>query len=173
MRPDQTEYPPWSKGYVDGVEGSDPIGILQANTPEYAALVARLDGDYRYAPGKWTVKEIVGHVTDAERIFAYRLLCIARNDKTPFPGFEQDDYLAASDFNDRALTDLLAEFEAVRLSSILLLRSLPEEAWTRRGTVGGYSATPRGIAFQLAGHERHHYRILRDKYLAPAPQTTR
>jgi DinB superfamily len=165
MRPDETEYQPWAKGYVDCVEGSDVVEALTANTKDYRALVSRLDGLYRYAPGKWTVNEIVGHVTDAERIFAYRLLCIARGDQTPFPAFEQDDYLAVSGFNDRTLADLLAEFEAVRQASILLMRGLPAEAWSRRGTVGGYRVTPRGIAFQLAGHERHHCGIFRAKYL--------
>jgi hypothetical protein len=164
MRPDETEYPPWSKVYVDGVEGSEPLGILTNSTKDYLALVRGLDGSYRYAAGKWTVNEVVGHVTDAERIFAYRLLCVARGDQTPFPGFEQDDYLACSGFNKRTLSDLVEEFEAVRQASILLIRGLPEESWMRRGTVGGYSVTPRGIAFQIAGHERHHYRILRDKY---------
>jgi hypothetical protein len=165
MRPDESEYTPWAKGYVDGIQGDDILQILSANTGEYVALVSRLDGTRRYVPGKWTVNEVVGHVTDTERIFAYRLLCIARGDQTPFPGFEQDDYLAVSGFNERTLADLLAEFESVRQASILLVKGLPADAWPRRGTVSGHSVTPRGLAFQLAGHERHHYRILRDRYL--------
>jgi hypothetical protein len=165
MRPDETEYPPWARGYVLGVEGSDPVEILTSHTKDYLALLSRLDGAFRYAPDKWTVNDVVGHVADSERIFAYRLLCVARGDQTPFPGFEQDDYMAVSEFNNRTLADLVTEFEAVRQSSVLLLRGLPASSWLRRGTVGGYSVTPRGIAFQLAGHGYHHYRILRDKYL--------
>ena len=165
MRPDETEYVQWAKPYVDGVEGSDLLEILANHTKDYLALTSRLNGAYSYAPGKWTVKEVVGHVTDTERILAYRLLCVARNDKAPFPGFDQDEYFAFSGFNDRSLTDLVAEFEAVREASVLLIRGLPADCWSRRGTVAGYSVTPRGIAFTLAGHERHHYRILRDKYL--------
>jgi len=168
MRPDETEYTPWAKGYVDGVEGTDVLAILSANTKEFLALAAGLDGDFSYGRGKWTVKEVIGHVTDTERIFAYRLLCVARADETPFPGFEQDDYLAVSRFNERTLADLLAEFEAVRQASTLLIRGLPDDCWSRRGTVSGFSVTPRGLAFQLAGHERHHFRILRDRYV-PTP----
>jgi uncharacterized damage-inducible protein DinB len=162
VRPGETEYAPWAKHYVEGVEGTDPLEILRKNTPEYLALISSLDGDFRYAPGKWTVKQVVGHVTDTERIFAYRLLCVARGDQTHFPGFEQDDYLACAEFHNRTLADLVAEFEAVRQASILLIQGLSADSWSRRGTVGGYSVTPRGIAFQLAGHERHHFRILRD-----------
>jgi hypothetical protein len=165
MRPDETEYPPYAKAYVESVEGSDPVEILTNNTKDYLALLSRLNGTYRYAPGKWTVNEVVGHVTDTERIFAYRLLCVARGDQTPFPPFEQDDYIASSGFNDRTLASLVAEFEAVRHSSILLMQGLPATCWSRRGTVSGYSVTPRGIAFVLAGHQRHHQRVLQDKYL--------
>ena len=168
MRPDETEYTSWAKPYVDAVEGSDLLAVLPRYTKEFLTVAASLDGDFSYAPGKWTVKEVVGHVTDTERIFAYRLLCVARNDQTPFPGFEQDDYLAFSRFNDRTLGDLLAEFEAVRQATMLLIRGLPGDCWTRRGTVSGCSVTPRGLAFQLAGHERHHYRMLRDKYVGAA-----
>ncbi len=164
QRPDETEYAPYAKGYVECVEGSNLLAVLAANTSEFVSLVRNLNGAFRYAPGKWTVNEVVGHITDAERIFASRLLCVARGDTTPFPPFEQDDYVATGDFNSRTLSDVLAEFEAVRQSSILLIKGLPADSWLRRGTVSGVSVTPRGLAFVLAGHERHHYRILRDKY---------
>ena len=168
MRPDATEYMPWAVSYVDGVEGSDPVEILSANSRSYLALVSGLDGAFRYAPGKWTVKEVAGHVTDTERIFAYRLLCIARGDQTPFPGFEQNEYVTNGGFDDRTLPDLLAEFTAVRESTILLVKGLPAASWPRRGTVSGYSVTPKGLAFVVAGHERHHFRVLRDKYTSSA-----
>jgi uncharacterized damage-inducible protein DinB len=161
-RPDETEYAAWAKGYVAAVDGDDVVQALTTQLTDFLTLVAPLDGAYSYAPGKWTVNQILGHVTDAERIFAYRALRVARNDQTPFPGFEQDDYLAHSNFNDRSLADLLAEFEAVRRSNIYMVRGFPAEAWTRRGTVSGHSVTTRGLVFQLAGHERHHARILRE-----------
>jgi hypothetical protein len=164
MRPDETEYTSWAKGYVDAVEGPDVLAVFPRYTQEFLTLAASLDGDFSYAPGKWTVKQIVGHVIDTERIFAYRLLCVARGDQTPFPGFEQDDYMALSRFHERTLADLLAEFEAVRQSTLLLVGGLPEDCWARRGTVSGCSVTPRGLAFQLTGHERHHYQILRERY---------
>lgn len=101
-RPDESEATPWGRAYVNLVEGSDIVGVLSAQTKDYLALVRSLDGAHTYAAGKWTVGQIVGHVTDTERIFAYRLLCIARGDQTPFPGFEQDDYMAFAAFNERS-----------------------------------------------------------------------
>ena len=163
-RPDETEYTSWAKAYVDAVEGSGISEILVRQREDYLSLLRSLDGDYAYAPGKWTVKEIAGHVNDAERIFAYRLLCVARGDLTPFPPFEQDDYIAPAAFHLRSLGDLADEFEAVRGATICLVKSLPLDAWLRRGTVSGCSVTPRGLAFQLAEHERHHARILLEKY---------
>jgi hypothetical protein len=164
-RPSDSEVAPWTKSYVDGVEGADIVRSLNTQRDHLLALLPRLDGAFRYAPGKWTVNEVLGHITDCERIFAYRTLCIARGDQTPLPPFEQDDYMATVNFNDRSLADITAEFEAVRTSSILLLRNLPRDAWSRRGTVSSASVTTRGLAFVLAGHEKHHTRILREKYL--------
>src|SRR5580658_5248792 len=128
MRPDETEYVPWAKPYVAAVEGTDLVAILTANGPDFVALASRLDGAHGYAPDKWTVNEVIGHVIDTERILAYRLLCVARGDQSPFPGFEQDDYMATSNFNERSLAGLLAEFEVVRQSSILLIANLPADS---------------------------------------------
>ena len=163
-RPEDSEYVPFAKGYVDNVEGTDLVQMLTSQRDDLLDLTTPLDGLYRYQPGKWTINEVIGHINDAERIFAYRLLCVARGDQTPFPGFEQDDYMAGANFNDRALPDLLDEFRLIRDSSISLVRNLPPDAWLKRGSVAGFSVTPRGIAFTLAGHERHHYRILRNLY---------
>lgn len=168
-RPDDSEVTPWGRGDVSLVEGADIARILSGQTQDYLALVRSLDGAHTYASGKWTVGQIVGHVTDTERIFAYRLLCIGRGDRTPFPGFEQDDYMACAAFHERPLRDLIDEFEAVRQGTLCLVSGLPANAWLRRGTVDGYSVTTRGIAFQLAGHERHHASILREKYLYNGP----
>ena len=163
-RPEESEYTPFARGYVNGVEGAALVPALNSQLSDFVTLAAALDDSYRYAPGKWTVKELVGHVNDTERIFAYRTLCVGRGDQTPFPGFEQDDYIAGADFNNRTLADLLEEFRLIRESSLCLVRQMPARAWLRRGTVSGYSVTARGVAWTLAGHERHHYRILREKY---------
>ena len=163
-RPEESEYTPFASGYVNGVEGAGLVPALTSQLNDFVTLAASLDGSYRYASGKWTVNELVGHVNDTERIFAYRTLCVGRGDQTPFPGFEQDDYIAGADFNTRTLADLVEEFRLIRESSLCLVRQMPDRAWLRRGTVAGYSVTVRGLAWTLAGHERHHYRILREKY---------
>jgi hypothetical protein len=115
--------------------------------------------------GKWTVKEIIGHITDTERIFVYRALCVARGDSTSLPGFEQGDYARASGANGRSLSDLLNELQVVRQSTIAFFTGLPRDAWLRRGTVNQNSVTVRGLAFHTAGHELHHVTSLKDKYL--------
>jgi hypothetical protein len=164
-RPADSEVAPWTLGYVNGVEDGDVLQSLTAQRDHLIGVLARLDGAFRYAPGKWTVNEVLGHVTDAERIFSCRTLCVARGEQGALPAFEQDDYMANVDFNSRSLADITGEFEAVRDSSIRLLRSLAPDAWMKRGTVSGCSVTTRGLAFVLAGHEKHHTRILREKYL--------
>ena len=168
-RPGETEYTPWGKAYVGLVDGEDIVTALSAQLVDFMSIFSPLDlsvaATYRYAAGKWSINDLVGHMADTERIFACRALRIARGDQTPLPGFEQDDYVATADFNRRTLNDLLGEFETVRHASIQLFRGLPDSAWQRRGQVSGHSVTTRGIAFQLAGHERYHARILREKYI--------
>jgi hypothetical protein len=164
-QPADSEFAPWAKKYVDLVEDPDIVHALSTQRDHLIALLARLDGSYRYEPGKWTVNEVLGHVTDAERIFGYRVLCVARGEQGALPPFEQDDYMANASFGSRSLSDIAAEFESVRDSSIRLLRGLPAEAWMRRGTSAGASVTTRGLAYVLAGHEKHHTRILREKYV--------
>lgn len=112
---------------------------------------------------------MVGHLSDDERIFADRALCVARNDTRPLPGFDEKEYVRFASFDDRSLADLLEELRVVRAASISLFQSLSPEEWLRRGTANGYSATVRGLAFHMAEHERHHMRIVRDKYLAGIP----
>ncbi len=165
-RPDPSEYPAYAQVYVDRVQGDDAIAALSA--PVLPGLPAGADGDRTYAPGKWTVKEVVGHIADTERIFAYRILAIARGDQAVLPGFEQDDYVRAGRFNDRPLADLLDELQAVRQGTLTLLRGLPAAAWDRRGTANAFSVTVRGLAFVVAGHALHHAAILRERYLPRA-----
>jgi hypothetical protein len=166
--PDQSEYAPYYGRYISLVEGNDVIRALKQQEPETVAMLAGLtdqQGDYRYAPEKWSLKEVVGHLTDSERVFAYRALRIARNDPTPLPGFEQDDYVRAAMFGKRSLAGLLDEFTVVRQASLLLFRSLNAEAWMRRGVASEKEVSVRALAYIIAGHELHHRRIIQEKYL--------
>jgi uncharacterized damage-inducible protein DinB len=123
----------------------------------------------RYAAGKWSVKEVLGHITDAERIFAYRLMRIARGDATPLPGFDENAYVPAGDFDARPLLSLAGEFRALRLSTIALIDGLPLDGWVRMGQVSGASVSARALAYVIVGHVAHHTRILRERYrLSPA-----
>ncbi|MDE3129195.1 MAG: DinB family protein [Gemmatimonadota bacterium] len=168
QRPAAGEYAPFYAGYVDGVPEGDVVEILERQGRELAALLAGVAGDrgdYRYAPDKWTVKEVVGHIADAERIFAYRALRIARGDATPLPSFDQDGYVERGGFARRTLTDLAAEFSAVRAATLALFRAMTDEESRRVGTASNAAVSARGLAYIAAGHERHHSRILRERYL--------
>jgi hypothetical protein len=168
-RPDASEFAPYARSYIDLVEGNDVIEALTTQSAGTEILVREFDRasgpGYTYAPPKWTVNEVVCHIIDTERIFAYRALCVARGECTQLPGFDQDNYARASGANDRSLADLLEELRLVRLSTAALLAGLPGHAWDRRGEVNGHSVTVRGLAFHIAGHELHHVEILRTKYL--------
>ena len=172
-RPETGEFAPYASAYIDLVPGDDVIQALAAQVKATESLLADIDertaSTRSYAPGKWTVKQIVGHVTDTERIFGYRALCVSRNDPRPLPGFDQDDYVRAAGANNRRLSDLLDELASVRASTILLFGSADRETWRRRGIVNGFDVTMRGLAFHVAGHELHHVRILREKYLEQWP----
>jgi hypothetical protein len=166
--PEPSEYPPYYGKYISQVPQGDIVAILQQGLDDALTLLHGLPpdkADFRYAPGKWSLKESLGHVIDAERIFAYRALRFARNDKTPLPSFEQDDYMPYARFGDRKLSDLIREFEHVRQASVDLFRPLDAEAWQRRGTASGGEFTVRAMAYITAGHEIHHRRILETRYL--------
>lgn len=168
-RPAAHEYAPYYARYIEKVpEGSDLPGLLESQATELEALLAGLDEAkalHRYAPGKWSVKEMVGHLADAERIMAYRLLRIARGDATPLAGFEEDDYVKAAGFDRRTLPDLLAEFQTVRRATLALIRSLDAEAFARRGTANQNPVTAAALAHILFGHTAHHMAVLRERYL--------
>ena len=166
-RPEKTEYPTYAEGYVSRVPDGDIVGTLSSQLDETLALIKGIPearGDYRYAEGKWSIKEVIGHVIDAERIFAYRALRFARGDSTPLSGFEQDDYVPNGSFNKRSLSDLADEYEHVRRSTISLFANLDKKAWNRRGISNNNESSVRGLAFITAGHERHHIEILRTRY---------
>jgi hypothetical protein len=170
-RPAAGEYAPYYEKYVSLVSEDDILAILKKQPPELAALLSarnEADGDLRYAPGKWSVKEVLGHVIDTERVFSYRALRIARNDQTPIEGFEQDDYVKYGPFSQCSLAALLEEFKSVRLATVSLFRGLDEAAWVRRGVANKNEVSVRAIAYIIAGHELHHKKILQEKYFAQA-----
>lgn len=168
-RPLAGEFAEYATADIDLVQGDDAVQILAAQEQGTLALLAPLDEDritgLTYAPGKWTLKEVVGHLADDERIFAYRALCIARGDVHPLPGFDENVYVRAAGFEQRTLEDLMAEYRSVRQASIALFGGLTPDAWLRKGIVNGYEASARGLAFHIAGHELRHLRSLREEYL--------
>jgi len=172
-RPEPTEYAEFYAGYVSEVPGSDVLGVLESQRVQMLQLFAarsERDGSFRYAPGKWTVKEVLGHINDAERIFAYRALRIARGDQTPLAAFEQEDFVRNGGFGERTLADLAEEFGLVRNASVALFRSLREDAWPRRGLASQKEVTVRALAFITVGHQIHHRSILEERYFPAIPR---
>lgn len=166
-RPDSTEYLPYYGKYISMVMGEDILSTLQEQADDTSALlmsVGEEKGDFRYAPRKWSAKEVVGHIIDTERIFAYRALRISRNDATPMEGFEQDDYVRNGPFQNTRLRDLAQEFACVRHSTLYLFRSLGPDAWQRRGVANKGDVSVRALAYITAGHELHHRKILKELY---------
>src|SRR5712671_5358596 len=165
-RPKKDEYAPYAEQYVSLVTGTDILDTLEAQLKQTTSLLSgrsERDGDFRYAPGKWTVKEVLGHVSDTGRIFAYRALRIARGDQTPLSGFEQDDYVRGGNFAERTLASLAEEFGMVRAATIALFKSLQKDAWQRRGVANKNEVSVRALAFIVAGHELHHRQILEER----------
>ena len=168
-RPQDGEYADYAKSDIDQVEGDDAVEALAAQELATLKLLGPLTesevAGLRYAPGKWTLKEVVGHLADDERIYAYRALCVARSEPLPLPSFDENHYVATADFEERTLADLLEEYRSVRRATITLLSGLPPGAWQRKGEVNGYIESVRGLAFHSAGHELRHVRAIRQKYL--------
>ena len=168
-RPGRDEYPQDAEGYVSLVPAGDVVETLERQLEETLALLrdgfTEESAGRGYEPGKWSVKEVVGHMADGERVFAYRALCIARGDTAPLPGMNQDDYMRFANFNARTLSDLAQEFAHVRAATLDLLRNLDEAAWLRRGVANDNETSVRALAHVIAGHEAHHVRVLRERYL--------
>src|SRR5467141_3185903 len=172
-RPAEGEYAPYAEKYVSLITGTDILETLDAQLKQTTTLFSgrsERDGDFRYAPDKWTVKEVVGHIADTERIFTYRALRFARGDQTPLAGFEQDDYVRSAAFGERTLAGLAEEFGAVRSASIGLFRSFKEDVWPRRGLANQKEVTVRALAFITAGHQIHHRIILEERYFPAIPR---
>ena len=161
------EYAHYYERYISLVHGEDILATLDQQRRETMTMLCgrdEADGDFRYAPDKWSAKEVLGHVCDTERVFAYRALRFSRADATPLEGFEQDDYVRNGPFAQRPLSDLVEDFIAVRRATLSLLRNLDEEAWMRRGIANKNEVTVRALAYTIAGHELHHRKILQEKY---------
>jgi hypothetical protein len=166
-RPQPGEYAPYYDRYIARVSGEDILNTLDQQRRDTMLLLSGRDeddGNFRYAPDKWSAKEVIGHVCDTERVFAYRALRISRADATPLEGFEQDDYVRNGPFAERPFCDLVEDFIAVRRATLSLLRNLDEAAWMRRGLANKNEVTVRALAYIIAGHELHHRGILEEKY---------
>jgi hypothetical protein len=166
-RPPSGEYAPYYERYISLIEDNDILATLDRQRREMVLLLSGLSeeqGDFRYAPEKWSAKQVLGHVCDTERVFAYRALRISRGDATPMEGFEQDDYVKNGPFARHVIAEVIEDYIAVRRATISLLRSLEEAAWSRRGVANKNEVTVRALAYTIAGHEAHHRRILEEKY---------
>lgn len=166
-RPGEGEFAEFHRGYLAAIESEpDAIALLERQRPTIDALAALPPeaAGHRYAEGKWTVREVIGHLSDAERVFAYRLLRIARGDATPLPGFDEQKYVPASGAEQRDVRDLAEELAAIRTTTLMLVRSLSDEALAARGVVNGSPVSARALAFVAAGHFQHHLAILRERY---------
>jgi len=166
-RPQAGEYNPYYDRYISLVGSDDVVGLLEQQAPQTATLFksASAKADFRYAAGKWSIKEMLGHINDTERIMSYRALRIARADQTPLSGFEQDDYIRDGNFGQRTLADLIEEFTDVRKATVQLFRHVDTETGARRGVANGDAISARALAYIIAGHELHHRRVLEEKYL--------
>jgi len=168
VRPEAGDYAPYYENYIKLIEGDDILKILNdqsKRTQDILNSFSEHKGNFRYADGKWTVKEVIGHLMDSERVFAYRALCIARGEKKSLPGYEQDDYVKEGNFNGRELFELNYDFRLLRESNLLLFRSFTPEIMKRKGFANENSITVLALLFIIAGHEKHHMKVLREKYI--------
>jgi hypothetical protein len=168
--PQPGEFAPFYGAYIAlaNSNANDILATLEEQRLQMLAIFSgrrEADGELRYAPEKWTVKEVLGHINDTERIMSYRALRIARGDGTPLEGFEQDDYVRNAPFQRRPMMDLVEGYIAVRRATISLFRNLDDDAWLRRGLANKNEVTVRALAYIIAGHELHHRQILEEKYL--------
>ena len=166
-RPADTEFAPFYARYVALVPEDDVVAALDAQVEEFRRLRSRVAPgreSFRYAPDKWSVRQVVGHVTDGERVFGHRLFCFSRGEQAPLPPFDENAYVAQSAYDRLPLAELVDELVTVRLGNLAVLRRLDVEAWGRVGTASGKPVTVRALAYVLAGHPRHHLAILRERY---------
>ena len=168
LRPEKTEYAAFYKSYVSLVREADIVSALQNQPNDLREMLAEVSAEkenFRYAEDKWSVKELLGHLIDGERVFSYRTLRISRGDQTPLAGFEENSYVAGSNFGNTNLSDLIEEFSLLRAANVLLFKNLTDEAWLRTGTASEATVSVRALAFIMVGHVSHHTNILRERYL--------
>ncbi|RZL50434.1 MAG: DinB family protein [Pedobacter sp.] len=165
-RPQTQEYPEAYNNYISLVDG-DVVAILEQQISDFSNFLNNIadKGDYAYAPGKWTIKELVGHLIDTERIMVFRLTCFARNEKAQIPGYEEDDYVANAHFNDRSIFSLSEEFAQLRKANMYLIKSLSEEELNRSGNANGNNISVKALVYVLAGHIIHHTNVIKERYL--------
>ncbi|MHA6530739.1 DinB family protein [Paenibacillus sp. BAC0078] len=169
QRPERSEYNDYTARYVSLVPSEGDLAtILRVQSNLIFELLGGLteeQGSYRYAPDKWSIKQLIGHLTDNDRIMSYRLLAIARGEQAPLPGYDENSYAAAGEFDRFTLQEMVQHYKLVRQSTLALLESLPEEVWTRMGTASNASISVRAIACVIIGHELHHMGVLKERYL--------
>jgi uncharacterized damage-inducible protein DinB len=168
-RPGADEHVEYYARYISQVPEGDLVSMLRDQVVDTVKLLQNLSpaqADYAYAPGKWSVKQVIGHLVDAERVFVYRALRVARNDTTNLPGFDENAFVENANFQSRTLPDLLEELQVVRAATIALIKNLDPSSFERRGTANGSPISVRALLYIVAGHERHHAAILRERYLS-------
>jgi len=168
MRPLDTDYATPYAGYVALVPEDDGLAAIEQQSTETQKVLSSIDDSraaFRYAEGKWSVKEVIGHCIDGERIMSYRALAVARGETQPLPGFDENDYVLNARFDDWRIGDLAEQYALVRRANIVFFRNLPAEAWDRRGVASGHPITVRALVYIIVGHERHHLRVLKERYL--------
>ncbi len=167
-RPETNEYAPFYKGYIEDVMGNDPFRNLENQYQEIQSLLQSLpeaEANHAYSEGKWSIKEVLGHMIDTERIMSYRALCISRQEKQSLPGYEQDDYVKEANFKERTITSLLEDYRTVRKSTINLFKNFTEKMYSRKGVANNNEVTVLALLYIITGHEMHHLKILKEKYL--------
>ena len=166
-RPQSDEYAGFFGRYVDRVPDGDIVAQLESQGEATQQLLASIDEErasYRYAPDKWSIKQVIGHMSDAERVFAFRLMSIARGEKQSLPGFDENEYVENANFDQRSLAELAEALAATRRATVALARGLDDAAWNRRGLANDNTVSVRAMAWVAAGHERHHLNVLRERY---------
>jgi uncharacterized damage-inducible protein DinB len=167
-RPELNEYAPYYEGYIKNVIGNDPLMNLENQYQEIQSILQSLTeevANYAYMKGKWTIKQVLGHIVDTERVMSYRAFCISRKEKQSLPGFEQDDYVKEANFNQRTITNLLEDYRTVRKSTISLFKNFTGAMLNQKGIADGKEVSVLALLYIITGHEMHHLKILREKYL--------
>lgn len=170
-KPTVTEYAPYHQRYIDLITTDDIFLFFKQQAEEIVALFTNLSEEqtsFRYADGKWTIKEVLAHIVDSERIFGYRVLAISRGEKNPLPGFAENEYVKNGKYENRSLKSLLAEYSHLSSANMVLFKSLDEEMLSQKGTASGKEVTARAILFVAIGHEKHHLEIIKSRYLQKA-----